>query len=430
MNDMKIVIFNAASFILEFFKLYLITAKVFRIRQKKSLIFAACASLLFVICTSYVIDYLTWGIVYGVLAILSLSINARSGKQIKSIVLSYIAICTVDVLFSNVCVSLLHFNLDDLENNRLLMLAINSFSLMIIVLLALLFRNKEYRIGRLTLSDIIIYIAGGTALALYLTALQFIGFGEVNPYVLFWLVLGLSLTSIIFIVVCVLLQLSRTKNESLLREQAINQKLLVLQKDYYNMLLEKENKTRAFRHDIKNHIYCMNILWEKGDYEELGKYLAKLNETLPKLSAGVSTGNDLVSAIVNDMISKFPDVELKWRGFLPEQLKIAQVDLCSLFYNLLINAFEAAVQTETKGVAVDIKILNSNLLILVSNDSKEVTIPQNDGVLKSSKSEAGHGYGIGNIRRSVNIYHGDYFHEYKDNRFTTRILFMGIIDIE
>lgn len=430
MNEIKIILLNYAGFLLDFLKLFLITAELFRIPQKKSLLFSVGASLLFVTCTSFVVDYSTWGILYGVLAIISLSINAKTGKQIRNIILSYIAICTIDVLFSNVCVSIFRFSLEDLDNNRLLILAMNSFSLIIILLLVLLFRNKEYSIGRLKMPDIVIYISGGFALAIYLTALQFIGFGAGNSYVFFWLILGLSLTGIIFIVVCIMLQLSRSKNESLLREQAINQNMLVLQKDYYNMLLEKENKTRAFRHDIKNHIYCMHILWEKRDYEELGRYLSRLNETLPELSANLSTGNELVTAIVNDMVNKFPEVQLKWTGFLPNCLKIAQVDLCSLFYNLLANAFEAASQTETKNVSVDIKILNTNLLIAVSNDSKEVTIPPNGAPLKSSKAEAGHGYGIGNIRRSVNAYHGDYSHEYKDSRFMTRILFMGLIEDE
>lgn len=40
----------------------------------------------------------------------------------------------------------------------------------------------------------------------------------------------------------------------------INEKLLETQADYYKMLLEKEDETRKFRHDMSNHIICIDAL--------------------------------------------------------------------------------------------------------------------------------------------------------------------------
>lgn len=56
----------------------------------------------------------------------------------------------------------------------------------------------------------------------------------------------------------------------------INEKLLETQADYYKMLLEKEDETRKFRHDMSNHIICIDALSQEKKYDEMQSYLSSL----------------------------------------------------------------------------------------------------------------------------------------------------------
>lgn len=86
---------------------------------------------------------------------------------------------------------------------------------------------------------------------------------------------GLICSGIIFLIIGGLLFHKTGENEYLKREQDMNRKILDAQANYYTLLLEKNKEIRAFRHDIKNHLYCMTILGKQGQYGELQEYLEK-----------------------------------------------------------------------------------------------------------------------------------------------------------
>ena len=62
------------------------------------------------------------------------------------------------------------------------------------------------------------------------------------------------------------------------------------------------------------------------------------------------------------------------------------MDICSLFYNLLKNSFEAVQNVNDKTVSVVIKVQENNLLIVVSNSYLNVEFNKS-GMYKSTKKE-------------------------------------------
>ena len=102
------------------------------------------------------------------------------------------------------------------------------------------------------------------------------------------------------------------------------------------------------------------------------------------------------------------------------------MDLCIIFSNLLSNAFEAAEKCDDKWVNVEIIKLNSNLYMKILNaaTTEPVII---DGSFVSSKQGDGHGYGVKNIRRSVEKYRGSFENSYENGVCCTEVIIPKLV---
>lgn len=201
----------------------------------------------------------------------------------------------------------------------------------------------------------------------------------------------------------------------------MNRKILDAQANYYTLLLEKNKEIRAFRHDIKNHLYCMTILGKQGQYGELQEYLEKISHSLERTGFDINTGNEMVSAILNDLSCKYKEVHCEWHGKLQSPFTLSNYDICTIFYNLLCNAFEAAEKTKQKEITVQVKYLNDALYVVVQNYFEQNPVKEK-GVFISSKTEGDHGFGIENAKMSIEQNGGVYEARVEGNRFITEII--------
>lgn len=419
---MNIVCFNAVRFSVEFIKLFLAVVVFFKIRQHKSIYAAFLVSLFMLTFASLFFDVSKYSVIYGIVAIVLLSVNAYEKKKAGMIVLSYLGICIIDMIFASVCIAVFRLDIHRIQENPWLDIGLNLFSLFLLLLgsFILYTRQVEHRQIRIK-KYIAVYLIGGVSLSLYLTSVQFMGMGESPSVYRNNLVIGMSLSSLVLVVLCVLLIINNNRNEFLKREVRVNEELLGAQKEYYAMLLEKERETRAFRHDIRNHLYCMQNLYNHKEYEELGEYLVSMGESVEELSSGIQTGNDLVTAIVNDITRKYPEVHLHWTGMIPDGLRISSLDICTIFYNLLFNAFEAVQKVQEGEVVVNIKSMESTILVTIMNPiHEEPKIVKGEFV--SSKAEDGHGYGIRNIKKCIEKNEGMYSAVCDNGFFITEIM--------
>lgn len=204
-------------------------------------------------------------------------------------------------------------------------------------------------------------------------------------------------------------------------EKKINEEGLNAQKDYYTMLLKKDDDTKAFRHDFRHHMVAMESLNEAGKTDELGEYIKSLKADIESLSPRVQTGDDLVNAILADIMSKYPEVEMEWEGYLNAEKSLPLGDMCSVFYNLFLNAFEAAEKESVKKVKVTVSHMENKERIEVEN---KCTLPPHiiNGKIISSKEGVGHGYGIKNIIDSLNKNHAFYDVEVTEDIYKTTII--------
>jgi len=93
---------------------------------------------------------------------------------------------------------------------------------------------------------------------------------------------------------------------------------------------------------------------------------------------------------------------------------------------VLSNALEAAAQTEEKYISVECRYTDRNIIIVAKN-SYNSDQPGGSVQLKTRKGNMDyHGFGLENMKDSINKYNGVYDIETKDNVFTLKILFNNI----
>lgn len=429
---MSIVLYNAVVLTMEALKLYIVTTIFLNIKQKKSvfisfLVVLASVIIVTIFLGNEISEYAEF--IIGCLAILLFCFNAENKRKFGVILLSYVVICIVDVLISMVFILLMNskYNYDAFMEDYLLDIVINSISFFVFLIIAFFIIRKRIKFDNvLNKKYILVYILSAFALILYLSAIQCIGFGEDYSVYGDVFTIGLTIISLMLVVVCVLLIINTNKNEYLKKEANFNDDLMKKQKEYYDMLLQKENETRAFRHDIKNHIYCMDALYKNGRYDEFGKYISGMSVNIEKLSQKTDTGNDLITSITNDITNKFPDVKLNWVGTMPENMKITSIDICTIFYNLLLNAFEAADKTDKKYVSVEVRFMESSMIFTIVNSGDKEPHVKN-GELMSDKKEEGHGYGVTNVKKCLKKYDGKYSIDYKSGEFVSEVFLPSVL---
>ena len=189
--------------------------------------------------------------------------------------------------------------------------------------------------------------------------------------------------------------------------RAIDRRIAVYQNDLIAKHCEEVQNVyrtmRGWRHDYHNHIQAMLALTDKP--QQLRAYLLKLNSDLTTVDTVIKTGNVMVDAILNSKLSLIQSrqINLHAKAVVPSDLRISEIDLCTVIGNLLDNAMEACLKQERDSerfVRVYIGILKKQLYISVQNSSGQ-QIKKSGKTYISTKNSESHGFGLKRIDRIV-----------------------------
>lgn len=422
-------------YILDFIKLYLIIVKIMGYEHKKNnkiFIGGFLGTILVVTFAKYCgLDAWTTYIV-GTIDMITVTVYLKNYKNVFAVILVFQVMAVIDALFGGVYASLSGDSVEFILDNYILRFFVSLPSL--IFYLVLYGIKNIIKVDRFLISKkfIGILLLGVIGVSLYLIPVQALGLMHKNDTIKIFTITGLSLSGIAFITICVYLIILDKNNKYYQESLIINEKLLEQQKDYYSMLIEKDKDTKKFRHDITNHFYCVKILFEDKKYDELYSYMNDIQGAIDKLSTNMQTGNDIVNIVVGDVLGNKinNDIELKWRGRLPDRLKISNMDLCIIFSNLLKNSVEAVekiAENIAKKIEVDIKQLENNIIIKVKNPISEKVNIIDDKLITSKLDKNNHGFGSLNIKEAVNKYGGNIKYNISEESFLVEIVFSDII---
>lgn len=221
---------------------------------------------------------------------------------------------------------------------------------------------------------------------------------------------------------CVCLLLTLYAYQKILGILAAEQKVLLLEQQaaeqeiYLQEAMLRDRRTRAFRHDIKNHLIVLAELLKAKETDRACEYLSLLEDAAAELSCGIRTGNAAVDALLGSKLQAAEQKGIKVRCELriPDRSTVKDMDWCILLANALDNAVKACagLPEGDRWIRIISRKKGSFYLLTVENScTKELSSVPEDGT------------GLSNIRTVAEGYQGAVENTVSGGAYRLRIFF-------
>lgn len=198
---------------------------------------------------------------------------------------------------------------------------------------------------------------------------------------------------------------------------------------YYRQMLQKEEDTKKYRHDMMNHLIYLNTKMSGGDMVEAKKYLGELLGDFQKIrTASYEVGNEMVDAIMNYHLGQLSDnTEVIIEGNCPVEFDMPETDVCTVFSNLFENIVEefAGYYGGCAKVYLNITHGRDYVLFELKNTvvSGNLQRDRRSGLpMTDKKNVSEHGIGLGNVRQAVESAHGKFSWSIKEGFFCIELI--------
>lgn len=205
-----------------------------------------------------------------------------------------------------------------------------------------------------------------------------------------------------------------SKTNELQNELRLFQNQSELQYKYYSELEKKYQESRKMVHDMRNHLHAMEQLYEERE-TELGKqYVQDIHDMLNQMGQKYYTSSRMLNIILNDKAKRAErehvKMDIKIGDISLEHIR--EVDITTIFANVLDNAIEAAVRAEHGFVEIKADYVQEFLVVKIRNAKSA-----------GNQKKSGHmGVGLENVRKTLERYFGDMQTEEDENIFQTIII--------
>lgn len=191
--------------------------------------------------------------------------------------------------------------------------------------------------------------------------------------------------------------------------------------------LQKQNEiTASYRHDIRNHMFCISALLNENKVSDAITYLNDLNHSNHKVF-NFHTGNLILDILLSEKLrlAKEHDITTNTMIHIPADIPLHPSDWTILFANILDNAIEACSQipkSEDRKLNVTIRFKEGYLCAKISNTFYIAPKMENEQFISQKEDFENHGLGIKNVKRVVEKYNGVMNITFDDTTF--RVTFM------
>lgn len=198
-----------------------------------------------------------------------------------------------------------------------------------------------------------------------------------------------------------------------------------MQREHYRLTTEQIKNLTALRHDFKNHLYVIAERIRRSENEEAISYIDKIGAYAEEASTIVVAENEILATIltVKNMICINKDIIFDYE-IACEKIHIEDMDLNTVVANLLDNAIEASekCQQGQRKITFKIKDVKQFIAIECSNTCKEKESWKKLNFQTTKANKKDHGYGIENIKETVEKYGGQAEFSCEDGVFYAKIM--------
>ena len=210
-----------------------------------------------------------------------------------------------------------------------------------------------------------------------------------------------------------------------------------LELDYYEQKHEDIKKLTEVKQEFLWQLEQAEKLLDDKRYLEMRGAIEKANQIMIQAPLFRFCENSLVNAVLEMKAQKAQElgIQADFKARVEKEIAVEQIDLCSLFCNLIDNALEACVRiindSTPKKIWVRADCRGSCLILHVQNTrrfpkdalgntSKVIRFSGNEKYSITEKKEGDHGLGLKLVERVVKRYKGDLHIEYEKELVTVR----------
>lgn len=194
--------------------------------------------------------------------------------------------------------------------------------------------------------------------------------------------------------------------------------------EHYQKLEQNYQASRKIVHDMKNHMQAMMKLYEEGQTEEAHSYGLEVFHLLNQTGHMWYTENRMLNIILNEKLS---EEEMKGVALTLDIEEhsldgIREIDLTTIFANLLDNAIEAlGVQEEhDKFMKIYVGRVRDFLMIELSNSKGR----------RQKKKENHQGLGLKNVKEAIDKYDGTCTIEENEKQYRVILMIPSLLHEE
>ena len=216
-----------------------------------------------------------------------------------------------------------------------------------------------------------------------------------------------------------------TKEHELAMKRQLQIQDMKLAENTLSQIQEASAQIHELKHELSNYLIYARSLLKKGSYIELDKYLASLSQNSLMEELPIATNNPVVNSILNqkNAYAHSMGIKTEMHVSLPDSLPIANVDLCSLFGNLLNNAIEGCKDQPDPFLKLTVCPVKSYLVIYAENSVDHDVIKENPNLFTTKRDSEQHGIGMRVIYRLIRQYDGIIHYEMTaPDRFSIQIM--------
>lgn len=215
-------------------------------------------------------------------------------------------------------------------------------------------------------------------------------------------------------------------NKRMKRNLEMEKTLKDIQKNYYEAMLAKEEDTRRFRHDVLNHLIALGELAKQGEMKPVADYVEEIQGDIVKIQQKCySIGNTIIDAFLNYYVQMLEeDVEVSVTGCLTQEIAISDVELCTIFSNLIKNSVEELKKNGEGKKYLKIKVSSGQqaFKIEISNSISREGEIQGELPETTKKDKKNHGIGLRNVTETVEKNEGIFEWKVADACFQTVVI--------
>ena len=196
----------------------------------------------------------------------------------------------------------------------------------------------------------------------------------------------------------------------------LNTKISLLEQEEHtlNQYVEEAktryDRTKSFRHDIRNHIAVIKDLLESGKFKEAVSYIEDMDYMAEKMSFPCSTNNPVVDILMGNKlgIAESMGIRVNCSLLLPYPCGLKDMDICIVLSNALDNAIQACKNMDGY-IHVSGRMQGDFLMMEVENSFR-------------GKSAVKKGTGLSNIKAVAEKYSGAMSIETREDVFALQVL--------